>query len=72
MDKLAIAVGVFFITIAVLFVLSSISAIPIWLLWNAVIPDIFGLPTITFLQAWGLSILCSLLFKTYSYDSGKK
>jgi len=32
------------------------------LIWNAVIPDIFGLPQITFWQAFGLTVLIKLLF----------
>lgn len=32
------------------------------LIWNAVIPDVFGLPQITFWQAFGLTILAKLLF----------
>lgn len=30
-------------------------------LWNWLMPTIFSLPTITWLQAWGLSILFGLL-----------
>jgi len=26
-------------------------------------PDIFGLGTITYIQGWGLSVLCGMLFK---------
>jgi hypothetical protein len=32
------------------------------LIWNAVIPDIFGLPAITFWQACGLTFLVKILF----------
>ena len=31
-----------------------ISSIPFWLLWNWLIPPIFGLPNITLIQAFGL------------------
>jgi uncharacterized membrane protein YidH (DUF202 family) len=54
--------------------LSSISAIflivvgvalliggPLWLLWNWLMPTIFGLPYITFWQAVGLNILSAIL-----------
>jgi hypothetical protein len=33
------------------------------LLWNWLMPPIFGLPLITFWQAWGLVVLSHLLFK---------
>jgi hypothetical protein len=32
-------------------------------LWNALMPDIFGLKRLTFLQAAGLSVLCYILFQ---------
>jgi hypothetical protein len=37
---------------------------PLWLLWNWLMPLIFGLPYITFWQAVGLNLLSSILFKT--------
>lgn len=44
-------------------VFGALFAIPVMLLWDALIPSLFGLGTITWLQAWGLLILCGLLFK---------
>ena len=35
----------------------------VMLLWNWLMPAIFGVGTITYLQGWGLVILCHLLFK---------
>ncbi|HDQ44110.1 MAG TPA: hypothetical protein ENN17_01260 [bacterium] len=35
----------------------------VMLLWNRLMPPIFGLPAISFWQAWGLVILSHLLFK---------
>jgi hypothetical protein len=35
----------------------------VMLLWNWLVPEIFGLGTITYLQGWGLCVLCSILFK---------
>jgi hypothetical protein len=35
----------------------------VMLLWNWLMPDIFGLKQVTYWQAWGLFILSSLLFK---------
>lgn len=37
---------------------------PIWLLWNWLMPILFGLPKITFFQAIGLNLLSSILFKS--------
>jgi hypothetical protein len=36
-------------------------SIPLWLLWNWLMPHIFGLPTINILEAFGLSALVTLL-----------
>jgi len=36
---------------------------PLMLLWNALMPDIFGLPYIGFWQACGLQLIATLLFK---------
>lgn len=38
-------------------------SLPVMLLWDWLMPTLFGLPEITWFQAWGLMILCSLLFK---------
>lgn len=36
----------------------------IYWMWNATAPQVFGLHSITFFQAWGLSILSSVMFRT--------
>jgi hypothetical protein len=38
-------------------------SLPVLWLWNWLMPVIFGLKTITWIQALGLSILCGMLFK---------
>lgn len=35
----------------------------VMLLWNWLMPDIFGLKQLTYWQAWGLLVLTSILFK---------
>jgi hypothetical protein len=39
----------------------------VMLLWNWLMPAIFGLPTIGFWKAWGLVILAHILFKAGHY-----
>jgi hypothetical protein len=42
-------------------------------LWNWLMPEIFGLPTIGFWQAWGLVLLSHILFKTFPHhDHGHR
>jgi uncharacterized membrane protein len=49
--------------IGLLAILAVILGYPIMLLWNWLMPEIFGLREITFWQAIGINILCHLLFK---------
>jgi len=47
----------------------------VMLLWNWLIPEIFGLKQLSYWQAWGLLILSSILFKSFpsgGNDSGKR
>ena len=37
---------------------------PLMLVWNGVMPTIFGLPEIGFWQACGLQLLATILFKS--------
>ena len=36
---------------------------PVMLLWNWLIPELFGLSEVNFWQAIGLNILCTILFR---------
>ena len=57
----------------VLFVfLSLLFSWPVMALWNGCLVDaVAGVSEITWLQAWGLSILCSFLFKPTNFTSNK-
>lgn len=56
--------------VVLLILVSALCALPTMWLWNWLMPEIFGLKTINFLQSWGLMILSSILFnKGYSYKS---
>jgi hypothetical protein len=44
---------------------------PLMLLWNWLMPNIFGLPEITFWQACGLQLLATILFKPTSLKTNK-
>jgi hypothetical protein len=52
--------------ILVLFVVAALMSLPVMLLWDWLMPTIFGLPEITWFQAWGLLFLCGLLFKSHT------
>lgn len=55
--------------IAFAFVTTFIAAIPLMLLWNWLMPLIFGLPQLTFVEALGVSALSTLLFVRYTPSS---
>jgi hypothetical protein len=58
--------------IGVICILALLLGLPLWILWNLVMPDVFGLPHITFWQAVGMQLIASLLFKDYQYFNTKK
>lgn len=61
----------FVIFAAFLGVIGLIFAFPVMLLWNWLLPVIFGVTTITYWQAFGLFFLCGLLFKGVNTSSSK-
>lgn len=54
------ALGLFIGTLAIILV---VLGYPVMLLWNWLMPELFGLSEITFWQAIGLNILCTILFR---------
>ncbi len=49
-------------------ILAGFLFVPLWLLWNWVVPDLFGLPHITLWQSLGLSLLLALLSGFFKSD----
>lgn len=56
--------SIFFTALLVALIIDLVFAIPVMLLWNWLMPAIFGIAVISYLQALGLLLLCRLLFKT--------
>jgi hypothetical protein len=48
---------------AIISLVCLLLGLPLMLLWNWLMPSIFGLPGITFLQALGLNMLSTILIK---------
>lgn len=61
--------GIILIATIIAALIAVLVAFPVMLLWNAVVPSIFGLTNITFTQALYLSMLTSILFKSTSSSS---
>jgi hypothetical protein len=61
--------GTIVAAIAFLVGLSLIMALPTMLLWDWLMPHLFGLKEVTLFQAWGLNFLCGMLFKSHTSTS---
>jgi type IV secretory pathway VirB2 component (pilin) len=70
MEKFFTGVVAGIVGFAVVAALGLVIAFPVMILWNWLIPAIFGLKTITFLEAFGLYGLCAILFQS-SISSSK-
>ncbi len=56
-----------------LFILDSLLLfVPVYFLWNMVIPDLFSISRITLFQSLGITLLCKLLFSNTTSSSKDK
>ncbi len=62
--KVCIGVTLLLLGVFVIALGGLIAAIPLYYLWNWLMPAILEYRTITYWQAWGLFFLCGLLFKS--------
>jgi len=70
-DIVSPTLGILLISIVMFFIIGMILSIPLCLLWNWLMPHVFGLPTLSLIETFGLSILISLL-SPRKIDLGKK
>ena len=72
MKQITTLVGAVVFGIAGLLLLSFLLSLPVYLLWNGcLVGAVSGVTTVTWLQAWGLTVLCGFLFKTSTHTSSK-
>ena len=65
MEKIVAIVGAVMIAIAGLLLLSFLLSWPVYMLWNGgLVSAVAGVSEVSWLQAWGITILCGFLFKT--------
>ena len=58
--------------LGMLLALSFLLSWPVWMLWNGcLVGAVAGVSEVTWLQAWGLTVLCGFLFKTSTHTSSK-
>ena len=65
MEKVAVAIGAIVIGVAGIMALSFLLSWPVYMLWNGCLVDaLTGVKEVTWLQAWGITILSGFLFKS--------
>jgi hypothetical protein len=70
METITKVIGIAVVGFVAIVVLGLILSLPVMWLWNAcLVAAIPGIKEIGWLQAWGLMILCGLLFKSSSNSS---
>jgi hypothetical protein len=64
MEKVTVIIGAVVIGIVGLLFLSFLLSWPVYMLWNGcLVGAVAGVSEVTWLQAWGLTVLCGFLFK---------
>lgn len=72
MDDILTVIGLAFLVFVLIIALNFLGALATWWAWNTVIPYLFGLKAIGFIQAFALNILATLFFKSYTTLNSKK
>ena len=67
-EMFLLILGAIFVAVLISFLYG---AILMWL-WNAVIVIVFAAPVLTYWQAYGICIICSLLFKSTNTSTKKE
>ena len=71
-EKFVIGTALALSGIVLIVALGALLALPVMWLWNGVLPNLFAtgvIKPIDFWNAWGLLILCGLLFKSSASSS---
>ena len=64
--QVIVALGVIAFGLAgVVVALAALFSLPVMFLWDWLMPTLFGLPEITWLQAWGLMVLCGFFCSSH-------
>jgi hypothetical protein len=65
MEKVAVVIGAVVLGIIGILFLSFLLSWPVYMLWNGcLVGAVAGVSEVTWLQAWGLTVLCGFLFKS--------
>lgn len=70
MENIVKLISLGIVGLVVVIALGLLFSLPVMLLWNAcIVAAIPGVKTIGWLQAWGILVLCGLLFKNSSVST---
>ena len=72
MESVLSFTALYFLAIIMMVLWSLFLAWPFQLLWNWLVPAIFGFGKITFFQAFGLKLLVALVFGRMSIEDKRK
>jgi len=65
MDKIIALIAAIIVSFGSILLISFLLSWPVFMLWNGCLVDaVRGFNEITWLQGWGISILCGILFKS--------
>jgi hypothetical protein len=65
MKTVFLAIGAIFVGILGILFLGFLLSWPVYMLWNGcLVGAVAGVSEVTWLQAWGLTVLCGFLFKS--------
>lgn len=71
MDNLAKTIGTFFAFLGLLAIWVLITTLPVQLLWNGIVTDLFPAPKLGFWQTFGLLVLVNLVFNRSNNSKSK-
>lgn len=72
MKKIIPALVAFFGLVGAILIWVAITTLPVQILWNLLVPEIFGLTKLGFWQTFGLLVLIQLMFNSGKTDKKKE
>lgn len=64
-----VLIGAVILAVIIIVIAGLLFSLPVMWLWNGcLVGAVNGVNEITWLQAWGILVLCGLLFKTHVYN----
>lgn len=72
MDTITDILSGVMVLMAMVLILLLLFSLPTMWLWNYLMPDLFGLPTIGFAQALAMNLLTTLLFRSSNVNNTSK